>query len=135
MSQKRIELNVMGLPAHDFTQMNTAKAVTKSPAKIVRRCSPEVPLTRSAIAVMLLPRCRTLSWKENPAPPRLLAPGSVSISSLHVEPDLQQHVARRRLAVCEVDRTEPALGVELVDHGDHSDVASLAAMPVSVPED
>jgi hypothetical protein len=65
----------------------------------------------------------------------LPAPGSVSIRSLHVDLDLQQHVTWRPLGACEADRTEHALGIELVDNGNHRDVASLAVMPTSVRND
>jgi hypothetical protein len=53
ISQNRIELNVMGLPAHDSTQMKTVNAATKIPAKRVRRPS-ELSFFRSRVAVAVM---------------------------------------------------------------------------------
>ena len=55
ISQNRIELTVIGLPAHDCQQTMPTKVATTSPAMTVRRVSPEVFFIRSAIAVIVPP--------------------------------------------------------------------------------
>src|SRR5215203_1840767 len=55
INQNRIELKVIGLPAHDWTHTNTVNATTTMPAMSVRRVSGEMVRLRLTAAVMSLP--------------------------------------------------------------------------------
>src|SRR5215213_2018806 len=68
ISQKRIELKVTGLPAHDWTHTNTVNATTTMPAMSVRRVSGDKVRVRWTAAVMSLPPVCACGRANRPAP-------------------------------------------------------------------